>query len=287
MKHIGILAHSAEGATLCYRTVWLEGMRAAGPAQPSRDHPDRHRHAPRARRLGPRRPRRAARRSSSPTPPSSPPPAPISSSCPTTAPISRSNRRASRSRSPACTSPRSSPTRRWRDGRRRIAILGTNWTMTGPVYPGAFGRRGLDWESPGRSRPRGSSTTSSWTSSASASSGTNPAPPMSAIIEKLAARGCDAVALVCTEIPLLITAAGFAAADPRFDPPARQGRGRRGARRSRCRHGAAVRSMSVIRLLTSGEARPSLALEGDQCRSRSRASASSSWPASRRRRSRR
>jgi aspartate racemase len=27
-----------------------------------------------------------------------------------------------------------------------------------------------------------------------------------AIIEKLAARGCDAVALVCTEIPLLITA---------------------------------------------------------------------------------
>ena len=28
--HIGILAHSAEGATLCYRTVWLEGIRRMG-----------------------------------------------------------------------------------------------------------------------------------------------------------------------------------------------------------------------------------------------------------------
>ena len=28
--HIGILAHSAEGATLCYRTVWMEGVRRLG-----------------------------------------------------------------------------------------------------------------------------------------------------------------------------------------------------------------------------------------------------------------
>ena len=27
MKHIGILAHSFEGATLCYRTTCLEGVR--------------------------------------------------------------------------------------------------------------------------------------------------------------------------------------------------------------------------------------------------------------------
>src|SRR5881628_3483619 len=31
MKHIGILAHSFEGATLCYRTVCLEGVRRLGP----------------------------------------------------------------------------------------------------------------------------------------------------------------------------------------------------------------------------------------------------------------
>ena len=30
MKHIGILAHSAEGATLCYRTAWMEGVRRLG-----------------------------------------------------------------------------------------------------------------------------------------------------------------------------------------------------------------------------------------------------------------
>ena len=30
MKHIGILAHSAEGATLCYRETWLEGVRRLG-----------------------------------------------------------------------------------------------------------------------------------------------------------------------------------------------------------------------------------------------------------------
>ena len=41
--HIGILAHSAEGATLCYRTLWLEGIARMGAARPSRDHPDRHR----------------------------------------------------------------------------------------------------------------------------------------------------------------------------------------------------------------------------------------------------
>ena len=31
MRHIGILAHSAEGATLCYRETWLEGVRRLGP----------------------------------------------------------------------------------------------------------------------------------------------------------------------------------------------------------------------------------------------------------------
>ena len=35
------------------------------------------------------------------------------------------------------------------DGRRKVGILGTNWTMTGPVYPGALGRRGIAWAVPG------------------------------------------------------------------------------------------------------------------------------------------
>ena len=35
-----------------------------------------------------------------------------------------------------------------RDGRRRIGILGTEWTMTGPVYRGSFTRRDLEFEIP-------------------------------------------------------------------------------------------------------------------------------------------
>src|SRR4029078_661640 len=31
MKHIGILSHSFEGATLCYRTMCLEGVARLGP----------------------------------------------------------------------------------------------------------------------------------------------------------------------------------------------------------------------------------------------------------------
>src|SRR5207253_1350638 len=33
MKHVGILSHSFEGATLCYRTMCLEGVERLGPHQ--------------------------------------------------------------------------------------------------------------------------------------------------------------------------------------------------------------------------------------------------------------
>ena len=36
MRHVGILAHSIEGATLCFRTFCQEGFRELGP----HDHPD-------------------------------------------------------------------------------------------------------------------------------------------------------------------------------------------------------------------------------------------------------
>jgi len=92
-----------------------------------------------------------------------------------------------------------------RDCRSRIGILGTEWTTMGPVYRGAFGRRGLEFEVPdeidrrmvhkiifeelclGIFRDESRAT-------------------CVRIIQKLGARGCDAVALVCTEIPLLVTA---------------------------------------------------------------------------------
>src|SRR5215470_12956442 len=34
------------------------------------------------------------------------------------------------------------------DGRHRIGLLGTRWTMTGPVYPAAFARAGLELHTP-------------------------------------------------------------------------------------------------------------------------------------------
>ena len=92
----------------------------------------------------------------------------------------------------------------YRDGRRKVGILGTKYTMTGPVYPGALGRRGLDWAVPGAADQAmvnrvifdelclGRFTDESRDA-------------YIRVIEDLAGQRCDAVALVCTEIPLLIS----------------------------------------------------------------------------------
>jgi aspartate racemase len=92
-----------------------------------------------------------------------------------------------------------------REGMKKVGILGTDWTMTGPVYPGALGRQGIAWEMPSEAdRQRvhaiildelclGIFTDESRVAYVE-------------VIERLTERGCDAVALVCTEIPLLITA---------------------------------------------------------------------------------
>jgi aspartate racemase len=91
-----------------------------------------------------------------------------------------------------------------RDGRRRVGVLGTRYLMEGPVYPTALAARGIAAEIPEPDERQlinkiifdelvnGVFTTSS-------------REEYVRIIERLAARGCDAVALVCTEIPLLIT----------------------------------------------------------------------------------
>ena len=91
-----------------------------------------------------------------------------------------------------------------RDHRRRVGVLGTRYLMDGPVYPRAFAARGIAAELPGlddrqlinkiifEELVNGVFTASSREAYV-------------AIIGQLAARGCDAVALVCTEIPLLVT----------------------------------------------------------------------------------
>jgi aspartate racemase len=92
-----------------------------------------------------------------------------------------------------------------RRGFRKVGVLGTRYTMDGPLYADALGRRDIDHAVPdgpdrelvnrvifdelldGDLRPESRQA-------------------YLEIIEKLSADGCDAVALVCTEIPLLVTA---------------------------------------------------------------------------------
>lgn len=91
-----------------------------------------------------------------------------------------------------------------RDGRTRVGVLGTSYLMDGPIYPRAFASRGIAAEVPAEGDRRvineiileelvnGMFTAGS-------------RQEYVRIIDELAARGCDAVALVCTEIPLLVT----------------------------------------------------------------------------------
>jgi len=203
MKHIGILAHSFEGAGLCFRTACLEGVRRLGPHM----HPE------------------------------------ITMTCSAMALVldawDRGDNQALRGsflddanklaavgcdffvlpdntahiamESPGDPFPIPGlhigevvAEQARRDGRTKVGILGTNWTMTGPVYPGALGRRGMGWAVPDEADRRlvhdiimDELCLGTFTDQARAI--------YVGIIEKLKAEGCDAVALVCTEIPLLIT----------------------------------------------------------------------------------
>jgi aspartate racemase len=91
-----------------------------------------------------------------------------------------------------------------RDGRRRVGILGTRYTMTGPVYPGALGRRGIEWAVPNEA-DRKVVDDIIFDQLCLGEFNDESRDAYVRIIDKLKAEGCDAVALVCTEIPLLIT----------------------------------------------------------------------------------
>ena len=89
------------------------------------------------------------------------------------------------------------------DGRRRVGILGTKYTMGGPVYPRALSARGLACLAP----DDGDRRTVDDIIFRELVNGVFTAESRAAyvgVIERLRDRGCDAVALVCTEIPLLV-----------------------------------------------------------------------------------
>ncbi|WP_214410417.1 aspartate/glutamate racemase family protein [Sphaerisporangium fuscum] len=90
------------------------------------------------------------------------------------------------------------------EGRTRVGILGTKFTMDGELYPRALAARGIAAVTPGADDRRlvndiiFDELVAGVVTQASRRAYTG-------VIERLATQGCDAVALVCTEIPLLVT----------------------------------------------------------------------------------
>ena len=202
MKHIGILAHSAEGATLCYRTAWLEGVRRLGAhrhpeitltgvamAEALEDWERNDLRTLRAMFMRDAEKLAAAGADFFVLPDNTAHIALESEGEPF--PI------------PCLHIAEVVADEAQRRGHRKVGILGTKWTMTGPVYPGAFGRRGIGWAVPDEADRKtvdeiifGELCLGVFTEESRDA--------YVRIIGKLAEQGCDSVSLVCTEIPLLI-----------------------------------------------------------------------------------
>lgn len=91
-----------------------------------------------------------------------------------------------------------------RDGRGNVGILGTRFTMDGPVYARALGSRGIGHTVP-KADDRAVVDRIIFDELVSGIVTAESRAAYSAVIDRLRAAGCDAVALVCTEIPLLVT----------------------------------------------------------------------------------
>ena len=91
-----------------------------------------------------------------------------------------------------------------RRGYRKVGVLGTNWTMQGPVYPRALEARGIAWAVPPdavRARLHAIIMDELCLHRFLAPS----IDEFRRAIDALKKDGCDSVALVCTEIPLIIS----------------------------------------------------------------------------------
>ncbi|MEO8380031.1 MAG: amino acid racemase [Acidobacteriota bacterium] len=89
-------------------------------------------------------------------------------------------------------------------GFRRLAILGTRYLMEGPVYPAALAVSGIAYETPdAQDRLRINQVI--FDELVCGRIEETSRAEVQTIIRKLAERGCDAVVLGCTELPLLIS----------------------------------------------------------------------------------
>jgi aspartate racemase len=90
------------------------------------------------------------------------------------------------------------------DGHRRVGLLGTRWTMSGNVYPDAFARAGIEIKTPGAADRALVDRIIFDELCQGVIRGTSREQYVR-IIGDLKRDGCEAVALSCTEIPLLVT----------------------------------------------------------------------------------
>ena len=90
------------------------------------------------------------------------------------------------------------------DGRACVGLLGTQWTMSGNVYPAAFERAGLAMKTPG-SKDQKLVDDVIFDELCQGLLRDESRSEYLRIIDDLKRAGCDAVALGCTEIPLLVT----------------------------------------------------------------------------------
>ena len=203
MKHLGILAHSAEGAALCFRAFCQEGFAELGP----HDHPDVTMDCiALARSMGAwddgeytsirailsESVRRLAATGAD------------FFVCPDNTAHMALEEPGEDLALPGLHIAEVVAERAVGDGRVRVGVLGTRYLMDGLLYPRAFAAHGIAVELPDP-RDRDVINKIIFTELVNGVLTTSSRQEYVRVIEQLAARGCDAVALVCTEIPLLIT----------------------------------------------------------------------------------
>ncbi len=91
-----------------------------------------------------------------------------------------------------------------RNGWKKVALLGTKWTMTGPVYPGAFERYGLEKLIPDDDT-RSKINDAIFDELCQSVFKEETIQVFVQAIKDLKAQGAECVILGCTEIPLIIT----------------------------------------------------------------------------------
>jgi len=89
-------------------------------------------------------------------------------------------------------------------GFRRLGILGTRYLMEGPVYPAALAARGIESEIPDPA-DRERINTIIFDELVRGAIRNESRAYFQRVIQRLETRGCDAVVLGCTEIPLLVS----------------------------------------------------------------------------------